>query len=232
MVKIPSFVPIPVEANPDSFPILNLLRAKRDFGITAAIISAIVLSAAATTAAIAMTNQIQTAETVNQIVERTAVALEIQEEFNTHLASGLLLANQRIDLVQEQIEALYHMTQLSCVSSLRDLCIILLRANFSQNFQQSKEISNYLKGNWSMKAEQLSRQLLMQIAVLNSTMLDPITVEDFTSWVTNAFSLFKEWAGMFVLGSYCPPGLRSRSLAYWLFKKENMPDTKWLFTRL
>lgn len=124
MVKIPSFVPIPVEANPDSFPILNLLRAKRDFGITAAIISAIVLSAAAaTTAEIAMTNQIQTAETVNQIVERTAVVLEIQEEFNTHLASGLLLANQRIDLVQEQIEALYHMTQLSCVSSLRGLCI-------------------------------------------------------------------------------------------------------------
>lgn len=31
MVKIPSFVPIPVEANPDSFPILNLLRARRDF---------------------------------------------------------------------------------------------------------------------------------------------------------------------------------------------------------
>lgn len=70
-----------------------------------------------------------------------------------------------------------------------------------------------------MKAEQLSRQLLMQIAVLNSTRLDPITVEDFTSWITNAFSLFKEWAGMFVPGSHCPPGMRSRSLAYWLFKK-------------
>lgn len=111
------------------------------------------------------------------------------------------------------------MTQLSCVSSLRGLCIIPLRANFSQNFQQSKEISNYLKGNWSMKAEQLSRQLLMQIAVLNSTRLDPITVEDFTSWVTNAFSFFKEWADMFVPGSYCPPGMRSMSLAYWLFNK-------------
>jgi len=39
--------------------------------------------------------------------------------------------------------------------------------------------------------------VLMQIAVLNSTRLDPITVEDFTSWITNAFSLFKEWVGMF-----------------------------------
>lgn len=61
MVKIPSFVPIPVEANPDNFPILHLLRTKKDFGITAAIISAFVLSAAAaTTAVIAMTNQVQT----------------------------------------------------------------------------------------------------------------------------------------------------------------------------
>lgn len=52
-----------------------------------------------------------------------------------------------------------------------------------------------------MKAEQLSRQLLMQIAVLNSTRLDPITIEDFTSWITNAFSFFKEWAGMFAWGA-------------------------------
>lgn len=97
MVKIPSFVPIPVEANPYNFPILHLLRTKKDFGITAAIISAIVLSAAAaTTAVIAMTNQVQTAEIINQIVERTAVALEIQEEFSAHLASGFLLANQPI----------------------------------------------------------------------------------------------------------------------------------------
>lgn len=57
-----------------------------------------------------MTNQIQTAETINKIVERTTVTLEIQEEFNVHLTSGFLLANQRIDLLQEQIEALYHMT--------------------------------------------------------------------------------------------------------------------------
>ncbi|XP_063144267.1 CD99 molecule like 4 isoform X1 [Rattus norvegicus] len=209
MVKIPSFVPIPVEANPDSFPILNLLRTRRDFGITAAIISAIVLSAAAaTTATIAMTNQVQTAETINQIVERTAVALEIQEEFNTYLASGFLLANQWIDLIQELIEALYHMTRLSCLSSLRGLCITLLQANFSQYSQHSKEISNYLKGNWSMKTEQLSRQLLVQIAVLNNTRLEPITFGDFTSWITNAFSFFKEWAGMFAWGAIVLLGCR------------------------
>ena len=138
VVKIPTFVPIPVETDPNRFPIFNLFRTKRDFGISAAIISTIVVSAAAaTTAAVAMANQVQTAETVNQIVEKTTVALGIQEEFNMLLASGILLANQRIDLVQEQVEDLYHMIQLSCVSSLRVLCITPLQANFSQSSRQS-----------------------------------------------------------------------------------------------
>ena len=131
-------MPIPVETDPNRVPIFNLFRTKRDFGISAAIISTIVVSAAAAiTAVVAMANQVQTAETVNQIVEKTAVALEIQEEFNTNLASGILLANQRIDLVQEQVEDLYHMIQLSCVSSLRGLCITPLQANFSQSSRQS-----------------------------------------------------------------------------------------------
>jgi hypothetical protein len=87
VVKIPTFVPIPVETNPNRFPIFNLFRKKRDFGISAAIISTIVVSAAAaTSAAVAVANQVQTAEIVNQIVKKTAVELGIQEEFNTHLA--------------------------------------------------------------------------------------------------------------------------------------------------
>ena len=59
----------------------------------------------------------------------------------------------------------------------------------------------YLKGNWLAKAEQLSRKLLLQIAKLNSTRPDPVTLGDFTSWITNAFSFFKEWAGMLAWGA-------------------------------
>jgi hypothetical protein len=59
----------------------------------------------------------------------------------------------------------------------------------------------YLKGNCSAKAEQLSRKLLLQIAKLNGTLLDPDTLGDFTSWITNAFSFFKEWAGMLAWGA-------------------------------
>ncbi|EDL81071.1 rCG31065, partial [Rattus norvegicus] len=78
----------------------------------------------------------------------------------------------------------------------------------------SKEISNYLKGNWSMKVEQLSRQLLMQIAVLNNTRMEPITFGDFTTWITNAFSFFKEWAGMFAWGAIVLLGC---GICLWLF---------------
>ena len=102
---------------------------------------------AATTAAIAMTNQVQTAEAVNNIVEQTATTLTTQEEFNAYLASGLLIANQRIDLVQEQVEELYKVVQMSCVSSLKGLCITPLQANFSQFLKQSRLLSEYIKGN-------------------------------------------------------------------------------------
>ena len=48
--------------------------------------------------------------------------------------------------------------------------------------------------------EQLSRKLLLQIAKLNGTRLDPVTLEDFTSWITIAFPYFKEWGKMLAWG--------------------------------
>jgi hypothetical protein len=89
---------------------------------------------------------------------------------------------------------------MSCISSLKGLCITPLRANFSQSLEQSRILPDYLKGNLSAKAEQLSRKLLHQIAKLNGTRLDPVTLGDFTSWITIAFSFFKEWAGILAWG--------------------------------
>ncbi|KAL6034817.1 hypothetical protein STEG23_015260, partial [Scotinomys teguina] len=90
IVKVPTFVPIPVKVDPKTFPIMTLLRERRDFGITAAIIAAIVLSAAgAITAAVAMTNQIQTAQTINTVVEQTSAVMETQHRINKHLMSSL-----------------------------------------------------------------------------------------------------------------------------------------------
>ena len=46
-----------------------------------------------------------------------------------------------IDLVQEQVEELYKVVQMSCVSSLKGLCITPLQANFSQSLEQSRLLS-------------------------------------------------------------------------------------------
>jgi hypothetical protein len=62
---------VPVEADPEKFPLMSLVRQKRDFGITANIVTAIVVSAAsAVTAGIAMANQVNTADTISQIAEK------------------------------------------------------------------------------------------------------------------------------------------------------------------
>ncbi|KAL6084113.1 hypothetical protein STEG23_029686 [Scotinomys teguina] len=108
IVKVPTFVPILVKADPKTFPILTLLRECRDFGITAAIVAAIALSAAsAVMATVAMTNQIQTAQTINTVVEQTSAVMETQHRINKHLISSIVAANQRMDLLQTQVEELF-----------------------------------------------------------------------------------------------------------------------------
>ena len=62
-------------------------------------------------------------------------------------------------------------------------------------------ISEFLKGNWSLEGELLTKQLVFQIASLNATRLKPITVEDLTSWISSAFSWIKEWAGLLAIAA-------------------------------
>jgi hypothetical protein len=62
---------VPVEADPKKFPIMSLVRRKRDFGITAATVTAIAVSAAsAVTTEIAMAYQVNIADTISQITEK------------------------------------------------------------------------------------------------------------------------------------------------------------------
>jgi hypothetical protein len=42
---------------------------------------------------------------------------------------------------------------------------------------------------------------------LNGTRIEPITVGDFTSWLTSAFSYFKEWVGVVLFGDAICCGL-------------------------
>lgn len=181
VVKIPILVPVPVAANPDEFPIATLYRHKRDFGIMAAIITAIAVSAAAAVMArIAMANQVNTANTINEIDETTSEALSTLQRVDAQLASGILLVNQRVDLLQHQVDTLTDMVQLSCVSSTPNLCITSIKYVNDSRFS-SQNISDYLKGQWSVELEELQQKLQMQILTLNGTHVEPITLGDFTS---------------------------------------------------
>ncbi|XP_058428295.1 uncharacterized protein LOC131423344 [Marmota monax] len=202
VMKIPTFVPIPVTADPDKFPIVELLRVRRDFGITAAIVTAVAVSAAAAvTAGVAMASQVQTAATINQVVQQTSTILESQNSINQHILSGILAANQRIDLLQAQVEELADLVLLGCVDQRAHLCITSVRFNDSRN--ASRIIGEYLSGTWSMEAENLIQSQLTQIAVLNSTRVEPVTLGQFTDWISSAFSFFKEWVGVGIFGAMC-----------------------------
>ncbi|MGE9715782.1 hypothetical protein ACQP3F_29745, partial [Escherichia coli] len=43
VMRIPMYVPIPVKVDTGTFPIMEIIRTKRDFGITAALVTAITL---------------------------------------------------------------------------------------------------------------------------------------------------------------------------------------------
>lgn len=215
VVHLPTFVPVPIEADPEKFPIMSLVRQKRDFGITAAIVTAIVVSAAsAVTAGIAMANQVNTADTINQIAEKTSEALLTLQRADSHIASGLMLVNQRVAILQHNMEQMMDVIQMSCVASTPHVCITPIRY-INDSFIKSTDLSNYLKGNWSQELERLQTKLQIQILSLNGTRVEPVILGDFTSWLTSAFSYFKEWVGVILFGAaiccglvftfFCPP---------------------------
>ena len=89
-----------------------------------AIITAISLAAVgATTAAIAMRNTVQMAEALNSMAAKTAKAVEAQLTATAQLKGGLMIVNQRIDLVQEQVDVLWQLAQLGCEWRYSGLCV-------------------------------------------------------------------------------------------------------------
>ncbi|EDL19895.1 uncharacterized protein C12orf76 homolog precursor [Mus musculus] len=73
--------------------------------------------------------------------------------------------------------------------------------------RQSLDLSNYLKGNWSQELDRLHKELQIQIQKLNRTRVEPVTLGGFTSWLTSAFSYFKEWVGVILFGAAICCGL-------------------------
>jgi hypothetical protein len=138
-----------------------------------------------------MANQVNTADTINQIAKKTSEALLTLQRANSHIASGLLLVNQRVDILQHNMKQMMDVIQMSCVASTLHVCITPIRY-INDSFIKSTDLSNYLKENWSQKLKRLQTKLQIQILNLNKTKVEPVTLGDFTSWLTSIFSYFKE----------------------------------------
>lgn len=151
-------------------------------------------------------DQINTADTISQIAEKTSEALLTLQRVDSHITSGLMLVNQRVDILQHNMERMMDVIQMSCVASTLHVCITPNRY-INNSFIKSTDLSNYLKGNWSQELERLQTRLQMQILNLNGTRVEPVTLGDFTSWLTSAFSYFKEWVGVILFGAAICCGL-------------------------
>lgn len=189
VIRIPEHLPLPVDG--PSF--LSLYRPKRDFGITAAIIAAI--------AAAAMVTSVTTAQTLNDLSSQTAEALTMQGNINAHLRGGIMILNQRVDLIQDQIDVLWRLAQFGCEWHTPALCLTGIPFdNMSYAANLSRELSGYLTGNWSKKFDTLTEELRVEIIKINATRVDPVVASTLMSWIQQAASHLKEWAGLRALG--------------------------------
>ena len=149
------------------------------------------------TAVVAIAATTQISETVNEIVERTASTMTTLKSIDGQLKAGILTVNQRVDLMQEQVDDLVTLTNVGCIHSLFSLCITSrLAENFTKNGNLSRQLSTYLQGNWSKEFENLTDTLTNQIISLNATRLELPTANAFRNMLKWTFSYFKEWAGI------------------------------------
>uniref|UniRef100_A0A8C8YLC1 Retroviral envelope protein GP41-like domain-containing protein n=1 Tax=Prolemur simus TaxID=1328070 RepID=A0A8C8YLC1_PROSS len=195
---MPRYIPWPVDA-PNS---LGLFRHRRDFGVTALVLAIAAASAAALSAAsIAVVGSVQTAQALNNLSAAVATALDTQSSINSHLAGGIMLLNQRVDLVQEQVDSPVQLAQLGCEQRLSGLCITSVPySNLSRAANLSKELSRLLSGSWSANFSQLATQLRLEITHINSTRLDPMLTDGLLPTFLSMLHRVREWAGLGSLG--------------------------------
>ena len=108
--------------------------------------------------------------------------------------------NQRIDLVQEQLDALWQIAQLGCEQKFPGLCVTSIQyEKFTRAANLLKGLSQYMLQNWTAEFEQTLRELRIAIIQVNSTHLDLSLTKGLPNWISSAFSFFKKWVGLIFL---------------------------------
>ena len=109
-------------------------------------------------------------------------ALDKQATANSQIQGGLMLINQRIDLVQEQVDILWQLAQLGCEYKMPGLCVTSVQfENSTRAANLSKTLSRYMLQNWTMEFEQTLRELRVAILQVNSSHLDPSLMKGFST---------------------------------------------------
>ena len=87
--------------------------------------------------------------------------------------------NQRVDILQEQLDLLGQTWHLGCVSSYTGLCVSSIPFNnFSRAANLSRQLGHLLNTNWSSKLEELTAQLRLEIMNVSSMSQSAMTVFD------------------------------------------------------
>ncbi|XP_035297773.1 uncharacterized protein LOC113834740 isoform X1 [Cricetulus griseus] len=177
---------------------MTLLRPNRDFGITAAIAVAITAAAVgATVSAVALSGTVQTASALKNLSANVAHALDLQTSLNSQIKGGLMIVNQRIDLVQEQLDTLWKLAQLGCEWKMPGLCVTSVQyTNYTRAGEQARSLSAYLFQNWSLEFEDILKELRLAVVNVNSTWVDCSLATGLPSWLDSAMDHLKEWAGL------------------------------------
>lgn len=155
------------------------------------------------------------------------MVLDKQATANSQIQGGLMLVNQQINLVQEQLDILWQMAQLGCEQKLPGLCVTSVQyENFTRAANLSQALSQHLLQNWTFEFEQTLRELRVAILQVNSTRLDLSLMEGLSSWISSAFSYFKEWVGV---GSFSLVLCCGIVLMLWMVCKlrAQTKETKW-----
>lgn len=134
----------------------------------------------------------ETAATVNSIVLQTAEALQTQKAVNTHLKERLMLLNQRIDILQEEIDMLYQLHNVICQPFYKAVCVS--SSPFSRLQNISHNLSDYLQSPWNAKFVNFSYQLTKQILRINDTRVKITSWQDFLSSLSEGLNLVKSWS--------------------------------------
>ena len=165
-------------------------------------------AAAATAAGFTMAGTVQTGTKLNQLSVEVTDAINVQTSASAQLKGGLMILNQRFDLVEEQIGILYQLAQLGCKRKLGTLCITSVQyENFTRAANLSRQLSLYLAGNWSKGFDETLEALRAAVLRINSTRVDLSLTQGLSSWISSAFSYFKEWVGVVLFAATICCGL-------------------------